>query len=221
MSIKMNKIKSLLIVGVACFGLAACDLSSPSRLTVKEIELEDQYETLELNTHQVDKARMNNIIKEYKLNGNGEIRIVSSYDNTKRSGSLKAIDTAAMYKKYLADNDIRNVDVKIIPHNNSLKKNKLFVTYNRLKALPPEGCHEMPGYSNGSTNLKVADEYGFKCQTKTLLSKMVVDPNDLMGVAGNSDGDSKRLGVIVDANQTGVIKEPIGGLSSTDVTLNE
>ena len=75
---------------------------------------------------------------------------------------------------------------------------KAVVSYNVLAVQPPVGCERrLTGYQ-GADTLEDMHNYRIGCETRTAISKMIVNPEDLQGRAGTVSGDSRRQGTVTE-----------------------
>jgi type IV pilus biogenesis protein CpaD/CtpE len=98
------------------------------------------------------------------------------------------------------------VDYQVVKDAGQTRRGVL--TYMAETAVPPRDCAPMLGY-NGTDNRAALEDYKFGCESKTALSRMVVQPSDLMGHAGTAQNESRREGAVTENYKSGKPNEPL------------
>ncbi len=213
----MQKIFSLLTVGVVICLLAACDMSTPSNMNVSKISVKESFVTKTFDAYNFDEAEANRIAKDYMNNSRGSMTITVSYLADKNdTNKVTARKNAKVFKSNFFKLGVENVSITVVPVTERKHAEKLVVSYKTLVASAPKECSSIIGLDGAETMFN-ADEYQFGCHTKTAISKMIVDPADLLGKSGSVDAESRRMGVTVERFKSGEANKPIKGFNASDI----
>lgn len=203
------------ILGVVLV-LSACDASFPSQVQTGKVRLKEQIVTKMLDSSSVDPAYVNVLADHIKLNGKGAVTLTVSWLSGDVSRVRVAERQGAAYKKAFKKRGVSDIHVVTVPVADKRYVNKIVVAYQALGALPADGCSRITGHQ-GAENLEAMEQYKFGCETQISVSKMIVDPSDLMGKAGTQDNYSSRAGSSVGAYKAGIPNAPMQGFQASSV----
>lgn len=202
---------SLVSVLLGVLSLSACDVSAPSKISLGKIRIQEQMVALPLEGAQVPK-----VAEQFTRTGKGDMTITISYMAREGGSRMRAEAQGDTYRKMFSQYGVSNIAVVTVPVSSRKDAEKSVVTYMASVALPPEGCHGMPGHL-GAGNIAAADGYNFGCDTQTAVSKMIADPSDLMGKPGTQNGDSQRNGTIIEPYKAGTPNEQMKGFQASGI----
>jgi pilus biogenesis lipoprotein CpaD len=198
--------------------LSACSMATPSQVRTGEIRIEDRMKTVNIDPSTLTADQAGMIAEDYQRNGRGKMAVVVSYVRANPAARIKAEQQSVKIAQVFAAKGVRNMKVNMVAVNTVNHAEQAVVSYMAVTALPPRNCTRMPGY-NGSDTLDNAMDYSFGCETQTLVSKMIVNPEDLMGRDGTPDGESRRHGTIVERYKSGTRNTPLEGqINASDVS---
>ncbi|MFH1158896.1 MAG: CpaD family pilus assembly lipoprotein [Pseudomonadota bacterium] len=203
------------ILGAALV-LSACDASLPSQVQTGKVRLREQIVTEVLDSSRVDPARVNVLADHVKRNGRGAVTLTVSWLSGDARRAHVAERQGDAYKKAFEKRGVSGVHVATVPVADERYVNKVVVAYQALVALPSGDCGRITGYQ-GADNLEAIDQYKFGCETQMAVSRMIVDPSDLMGKAGAQDNDSRRAGASVEAYKAGTPNTPMQGFQASSI----
>lgn len=173
--------------------------------------------TASLDAFYIDRIKLDGIINDYKVNGDGgPLRLVMAYTEKDNADRADAERRGRIYKETFAAQGVPGVDVDYVPVQDKQLRNHAVLSYTALQALPPEDCRSMTGY-HGADTLEDVSTYSFGCETKSALSQMIVRPADLVGSSGLPDSESRRQGALVERFMSGQPNERMEGLGASEV----
>jgi len=213
---RLIKIFSLVIISLAVMGLSACDVTTPSRVNTGKIIIKNKMVVKTLDATRIDEAHVDAIASNFINTGNGQLTINMSYLTGKRARRVIAEKQGLSYKKAFKKSGDMNVSIVTIPVDNIKDAGKAIITYQALVAIPPKGCTPIVG-NRGADTLKGSKAYKFGCNSRINLSKMVVNPTDLLGKDSKSKGDSRRLGATVEQYKSGTPNKRMGGFTASSI----
>ncbi len=202
----------------AALSLSACDVSTPSNISLSPIRLKDQDATVALDAAHVDADRVTALADDYMEKGRGPMSLVASYP---ANAGADAVSTAraqgAAWQKAFEKRGIDNVGLTLVPlAPGEPGAGTVVMHYRTLAALPPKNCTRLPGH-NGADTMGVVYDYNFGCETQTAVSKMLVDPSDLDGKAGAQESEASRAAKVVEKHKAGTPNEQLKGFSASTV----
>lgn len=194
------------------FLLGACDNTTPSQLKTGDIRLQREMKTSVLYSAEAGKIDM--IADDFRQNGEGSIRAVMGYlaGNPLQEAEVKRQGNA--YKKAFANAGVENLQVEYVGVSEKARTGYAVFSYPAMVAHAPADCAPITGY-DGADSRSVADGYAFGCESKTIISKMISRPADLLGRAGMPDGDSRREGTIVEKYKSGTPNAKMQGVNAS------
>lgn len=206
-----------LCAGMLALSLAACDVSVPSQLETGHMRLSEETRSLALNAHKPDKALASRIAADFRDNGRGDIHILMPY---KSGDPLQETQARRMGKEWQAafvKGGATSAKLEYVAVSEAAALERAIVSYNVLAALPPEACGQrLTGYQGGDT-LEDLHSYRIGCETRTAMSKMIVNPEDLKGRDGSEAGDSRRQGAVAERYMSGEKMEPLEATSASGI----
>lgn len=203
---------SLLSVGLL---LGGCDMSTPTKVRTSKIQVSEQMKTETLNANALDEARVAVIAKDYLRNGRSKsLGLMLTYDVSSEAAFMRAQHQRSLFMRAFERNGVHNLDVDLLPVNDPAKAGRAIASYRAMSAAPPDGCTRMPGW-DGVGHRDTLEDYEFGCEVDSVISKMVSDPEDMLGKAGTQDGDARRQGGVVERYRSGEPNESLEGLSSS------
>lgn len=211
----MRMLKGMMMLGLS-LTLGACDVSTPSQITTKEIRLEKKSQSAEIPAAKVDMAVTESIAIDYKKRGDGPLEIVMPYLAGQPMSELDARKQAESYKMAFAKYGVPNAAIALAPVDQPSQLKTGGVHYPVLAALGPEGCRAMTGLEGAETLYDVKN-YQMGCEVKDAMTQMIADPSDLRGKTGSSEASSRRLGTAVENYMAGKKNEKLDGMNASTV----
>ncbi len=209
---KKLALASLLSVGLL---LGGCDMSTPTKLRTGKIQVKEQMKTETLNANALDEGRIAVIAKDYLRNGRSKsLSLMLTYDVGSEDAFVQARHQRSLFRKAFERQGVRNLNIDLLPVSDPAKVGRAIASYRAMSAAPPEGCTRMPGW-DGVGHRASLEDYELGCEVDSVISKMVSDPEDLLGKDGSQDGDGRRQGAVVEGYRSGEPNEPLDGLSSS------
>jgi type IV pilus biogenesis protein CpaD/CtpE len=200
----MQHVRLLLIL--LTLPLAACEMSTPSALGVRDIELRQVPRVETVDLLRPDAGRASVLAASYARSGSGPVTVTAPVAD--KAG-------AAAWKKLLLKNGVPKVDIALAAPGSPQGQGA--ISWLALTASAPEECNvRIPGHQ-GAEDLNYSDKYVVGCETKAALARQIANPADLMGRSGTLPEDSKRAATLTDDNRNGVPNDPIGGSNASDV----
>ncbi|MBI3440776.1 MAG: hypothetical protein HY052_03060 [Proteobacteria bacterium] len=196
--------------------LSACDVSTPSHVTTGKIQVHEQMVAKTLDAGHVDMASVSRIADHFIQTGKGEMVLTIPYLPGYPSSADRAEQRGSDYKKAFRQRGVSAFSVVTVPVKDRKYMSKAVVTYSAMTATPSEGCSALPG-GQGADNMETIDEYRFGCDMQTALSRMIVDPSDLLGKAGTQNNDSRRSGPIIDPYKAGTPNQQMKGYQASGI----
>lgn len=194
--------------------LAACDVSTPSQVSVRQLQLKEEIKTQTLDAWHPDPGMINIISDAYIRNGRGPISLTLSHLPSDASAIRQQ---GAIYKRFFEKHGVNNLKIDYVAMDSPDNAGKAVVAYRALAAHPPEGCGRIPGHQ-GSDNLQTMEQYTVGCETQAAFARQIARPADLMGNAGTPDEDSKRLGTMADPYRSGVRNPKMEGMNASEIS---
>src|SRR6218665_883606 len=170
-----------LSAAVLTLSLAACDVTMPSQVETGHMRLSEQTRSVALDAAQPDDETARRVAKEFRQNGRGEQRLVVPYKGGDPLQETQARRQGKEWQAALARNGMPGVEAEYVAVSDTTLLGRAVLSYNVLSALPPEPCvQRLTGYQ-GADTLEDLHNYRIGCETKTALSRMIVNPEDLKG----------------------------------------
>jgi pilus biogenesis lipoprotein CpaD len=204
------------VFAVASVLLAGCDVTVPSQVRTGDIRLSEQVKTQTMSVHHVDHERIGMIADDYAHKGRGDMALVVSYLKGHPRNEIEAETRGRALRKAFADAGVKQLRVDYAPVTDEAYAGQAVVSYTALTALPPADCGSITGH-NGADTLERMEKYQLGCTNKEYLSKMIVNPEDLLGRSGVPDGDSRRQGTVVEKYKSGTPNEKLDGMNASTV----
>lgn len=206
----------------ACLALAvlvsACNMTTPSQVKTGAMRVEDQMKTVSIDPASFTADQANVIADDYIRNGRGKMAVVVSYIRANPAARARAQVQGAKIAQVFNQKGVKDLKVNIVSVNSANHAQQAVVSYTAVTAQAAADCTRMTGYK-GADTLDQASAYNFGCETQMAVSKMIVNPEDLMGRAGTPDDESRRTGVIVEKYKSGTPNGPLQGqINASDVS---
>lgn len=217
---QMKKMRLLrgLFAAVLSLGLAACDMTVPSQLETGHIRLSEQTRSLVLDAGKPDEAAARQAAKAFAQNGRGGQQLLVPYLGGDPLQETSARKSGAAWQALLAKNGMPDVQVDYVAVEDAALLKRAVLSYNVLSAQAPDGCvQRLTGYQGGDT-LEDMHSYRIGCETRTALSKMIVNPEDLRGRDGTAPADSRRQGIVAERHMSGEKSEALDTSSTSSVS---
>lgn len=214
----MHAYKLVSLAGILSVALvlSACDASVPSQVQTGKIQLKEQVVTETLDSTRIDPARIDVLADHVKRNGKGDVTLTVSWLSGEASRESTAKRQGNAYKRALEKRGIFDIHVVTVPVMNERYINKIVMVYRSLVAQPPDDCLRLIGYQ-GAENLEALEKYQFGCEMQMAVSRMIVEPSDLMGKDGAQDNDSRRAGASVENYKAGTPNKPMQGFQASSI----
>ena len=214
----MQAYKFISLAGILSVALvlSACDASVPSQVQTGKIELKEQVVTKMLDSTQIDPARIDILADHVKRNRKGDVTLTVSWLSGDASRERTAKKHGNVYKRALEKRGVSGIHVVTVPVMDERYINKIVMVYRSLVAQPPDNCLRLTGYQ-GAENLDALEKYQFGCEMQMAVSRMIVEPSDLLGKDGAQDNDSRRAGVSVENYKAGTPNKPMQGFQASSI----
>jgi len=196
--------------------LAGCDMTTPSQVETGHIRLQESVKTVTVHPAATDAAQVSHIAADIKRNGRGAVSMVIPYKAGQPAEEVQAKRYGGKWQQALSGAGVRDLKVSYVGVSDPQLLNRAVISYNALQALPPEGCRRLTGYQ-GADSIEDVHDYRIGCETKTVLGKMVVDPEDLMGRDSDNRSEARRQGAVVEGYLSGTPNEPLEGGRSSEI----
>lgn len=207
---------SIAVLALASVLLAGCDVTMPSQVRTGDLRLTEEVKTQTMSAAHVDRERVDMIADDYAHTGRSDMAIVVSYLKGHPRNEVEAEARGRALKKAFTDAGVKRLRVDYAPVTDDAYAGQALVTYTAVAARPPEDCTSITGH-NGADTLERMHKYQIGCANKEYLSKMIVNPEDLLGRSGVPDGDSRRQGTIVEKYKSGTPNEKLEGMNASTV----
>ena len=214
----MRACKWIFFVGALAgvLSLSACESTTPSLLQTGKIRLKDQMVAETLDAKRVDPLRIHVIADHYLRNGKGKMNLMVSWLSGDVGREAAAQKQGSTWKYAFEQNGVNDISVDTVAIDDRKFADKIVITYRSLVAMAPKGCGRLPGYQ-GAETVETMDKYQVGCETQAAISRMIVDPSDLMGKSGAQDNDSRRSGALVEPYRVGTPNQPMKGYQASTI----
>lgn len=208
---RLSKLMTSLGAVFMVVSLAACDMTVPSQLETGQIRLDEQVKTVQLDAARVDTKAVRAVMADFRQNGRGQMAVVMAYQSGNPLHETEVRRNGAAWQRALTQQSGKPVQVNYVAVEDKALTEKAVLSYAALTALPPEGCRPLTGYRGGDS-LEGMQNYRFGCETRTAISRMIVNPDDLKGREGLPSDDARRQGNVAERYMSG---EPLPPLETT------
>ena len=196
--------------------LSACDMTTPSQVETGHIRLQENMKTVTVHPAAPDAAAVSKIAEDYKRNARGKMAMIIPYKAGQPAEELQAKRYGSQWQQTMAKAGVKEMDVNYVGVEDPQFLSRAVISYPSLQAMPPEGCRRLTGYQ-GADSIEDVYDYRMGCETKTAISKMIVDPEDLLGRDSNANSEARRQGAVVENYMSGTPNEPLEGGRASDV----
>ncbi|MBI1216356.1 MAG: hypothetical protein GC185_11150 [Alphaproteobacteria bacterium] len=193
--------------------LSACDMTTPSQVKTGEIRVMDSMKTVRVDAQAVDEQQVAVIADDYRATGKSRVMLLLPYLEGNPVNRVAARHRGEMYKKALMKRGVGEVEVSYLAVKDPQKAQTGVLSYMAETAEGPKDCTPLVGYNGGDTRTAM-EKYGIGCEMKTAISRMVVQPSDLMGKGGTPQDESRREGAVVEKYKAGTQNTPLQGTLS-------
>jgi len=215
MSIMSARLAKMLCAALLSLSLSACDVSVPSQLETGQMRLSEETRALAVSAQSPDKALAKRIAADFRDNGRGDIHILMPYKSGDPLHETQARRVGKEWQSAFAKNGAAGAKVEYVAMTDAAALERAVISYNVLAALPPVACGQrLTGYQGGDT-LEDLQKYRIGCETRTAMSKMIVNPEDLQGRDGSEPGDSRRQGAVAERYMSGEKMPPLETTSAS------
>jgi len=203
-----NRFSLILVIVFAVVGLTACSMSTPTMVGAGKMTVRDKFVTKTFDVQSFDDNEADAMAQEIVTKGHGSVNLNVSYFIEDKDSKWNFKNKAEKIKNKFVKSKIDNVKVVVIPVEKAEQGGKLVISYKTRVAEVPDECTEMTG-NKGAGDMADMKNYKISCGYKMNLSKMIANPDDLLGRADNENIESRRAGATVEKYKTG---EPNGEL---------
>lgn len=212
----LRKISIFTVVVFAAIWVSACNLSDSGTLEVGKMRVREQYVTKSYDLYRFDSSAAGMIVNDVMKNNNTDVVLNVSYLKGDESNQSLMKQEAKTIQTKLIAMGLNSVKLEMVPVEDSKNVGKLIIYYKSKVALAPKGCSEMLG-RNGAVGMDDLENYSIGCSHKTVFSRMIADPNDLLGEEKYAGVDSRRAGTTVEQYKAGVPNEQIQGMNASQL----
>lgn len=209
------KLSALCALLAAALPVGACSMYTPTQVKTGEIVVADVMTTHTLSAERFDATNVNIMAQDYQHNGRSRPRLVVPY--LKKHGSANraaAMRLGQQYKNAFAQYGLTDMTVDYAETADREAARHAVLAYTSVVAQAPRDCKRLPG-AQGTASLEQIEGYKIGCETRTMLSKMIANPEDLMGSAGSPDGVARRQGPVTEGYMSGRTNPPLTGLNAS------
>lgn len=203
------RLSKALCAALLSLTVSACDVSVPSQLETGQMRLSEETRTLAVDANKPDAALARRIAGDFRDNGRGDLHILMPYKSGDPLHETQARRMGKEWQSAFVKGGAGNAKVEFVAVTDASALGRAVISYNVLTALPPEACGQrLTGYQGGDT-LEDLHNYRIGCETRTAMSKMIVNPEDLKGRDGTESGDSRRQGTVAERYMSGEKMAPL------------
>lgn len=210
--------KVLLAVVVALL-VSGCNMTTPSQLRTGHIQIEKTAAAYDYDLSLVTDKQLHSFAREYERVGRGPLTATVSYDAGQQNGMAYAKRETERVLTSLRRHGIQHTDVHYVAAPDRDAVNKIVLAYPAVTARAPDHCTRLPGYQ-GAESLSEIQTYQISCESKDVMSRMIVRPEDLLGTDGRNSATSRRAGAIVESYQDGEPNENFYEIKSASEVAN-
>jgi len=214
----LRKVAVLTVIFFATLWVSACNLSNKSSLDVSQIRVREQYVTRAFDLYKFNNNTAKMVANDAMKHNLGDVVLNVSYLKGNQDNKALMLMEGKSIRNRIEKNGVPSVRLELVPVESDNNIGKLIVYYKTRVALPPKDCTTILG-SNGALGLHDANnkEYKVGCNSKMVFSKMIADPNDLLGNESYGEVSSRRAGATVEDFKSGEPNEKIEGLNASDM----
>lgn len=218
MKVMKTRVLPVLSAAVLTLGLSACDVTVPSQMETGHMRLSEETRSVALDASRPSDDTARRVAADFRQNGRGQQRLVVPFKAGDPLQETQARRHGKEWQAALARSGMPDVTAEYVAVNDATLLGRAVLSYNVLSALPPEPCvQRLTGYQ-GADTMEDLHNYRIGCETKTAFSRMIVNPEDLLGRDGTEPGDSRRQGTVVERYMGGEGMEPLDGQKASNVS---
>lgn len=182
--------------------LAACTMTTPSQLRTGQVQLEENAAVYTYPLANVSDAQLRSIARDHAARGRGDAVVTVSYPQGNTQARSAAQSSMRHVLGVLQGAGMKNTTVDYVAVSDPQLAGQAVFSYPALYARAPDHCKRIPGYQ-GAGSLDDIEDYQVSCESKSILSRMVARPADLLGNDGKGMGTGRRAGAVVETYQSG------------------
>lgn len=180
--------------------LAGCNMTTPSQIRTGQIQLQEDVATHSYPLKDVGKGQLRSIARDYSARGHGPATVTVSYLQGDHQGRKEAQKDMRDVLSTLQAEGMTGTKVDYVAVTDARLAGQAVFAYPALSARAPDHCKRMLGYQSAES-LEDMQDYQISCESKSVLSKMVARPADLLGNDGKGMGTSRRASNVVETYQ--------------------
>jgi type IV pilus biogenesis protein CpaD/CtpE len=223
MRIQKNAHRTMMLAGAgvaALLLLGACDTivnNNPTAMVSPGgIETYKNEVALELETAALDAGQLEQVSRHYWAHGDTPLLMSVTYDpHSKTNTAMKATQESARLKKLLGQQGTDNVQVDIMPVQNSGDISKTIITYDAVNARGPSECGDVK-IDRNFTDWERVPDYKLGCASENYLAKQIARPKDLHGNDVMDITDGRLQANTVELTKSGKANPPLKGESASE-----
>ncbi len=182
---RMYSISPTFMAGFALLstlGLMGCEMTSPSRVNISPITVEEHRQEKFLSIESVTPDLIQDLAEHYSQYGKGPISVLVLYP----AGGAEnmAQKNANHIANMLREAGLPIVQTETMPVSDPLKSGHVRIEYISLKAHAPKGCSPHPADSRPDVRASedgLFPDYRFGCGVDSYIAGQVARPADLLG----------------------------------------
>ncbi len=125
---RMNKFTSCLSAMALCLTVAACDVSVPSQLETRKIQIHEKLETIVVHKTQLTEGRMSVIADDYHKAGQGTMRLLIPYAEKSAAAEQQAGKDKRHYRNAFHSLKIKDLDVQTVAMSDMTHINDVIIS---------------------------------------------------------------------------------------------
>lgn len=197
----MTRTFALTTLLLSLTALTACaPQSTPSMVNTTRPTLAPETMMQQVEVSQISDGFLQSVAEKYKRYGTSTVRLALGYDESSKSyTSMNAFSDLASVKSRLGKMGVKGVVAETAKIEKGGKP-VLWVTFDAVTALAPEGCTTMPGVDHNTT--RFMGEYKFGCSIDTITAEQLYRPADLQGNSYMEPGSGRKAQTALESYHT-------------------
>jgi type IV pilus biogenesis protein CpaD/CtpE len=179
---------------LAGYGLMGCEMSSPSRISVAPITVEQGKNAQTFLVGEFDQYNAEQVARHYARYGEGPIDVILLYGAD--GSGYRAEQEARRLVRLLHQAKLDDVKVDTLPVHDPLQAGKVMIDYKTLAAKPPADCSLHPAEDRAAIHGEDAglfSDYRFGCGIDSYTAQQVARPRDLLGDDQTDPAHAERV----------------------------
>lgn len=193
--------------------LAGCNMTSPSQYRTGQIQLEETAAVSTYDVRSMNRAQAEALVRDHSNRGRGEVTATVAYLRGDQKGLQEIQRDMRRIAGDMRQAGLRQVRAEYVAVDDARLAGQATFSFPALTARAPDYCTRLPGYQ-GAETFEEMQAYQISCEHKSILSQMIVRPDDLLGNDGKGMGTSRRSGTVVEAYQQATPTEPFYNIGS-------